>query len=60
VTVLESRPSWNATTFLDLGFLALTLILGWRFLTTGGVDMLRMMSGPPGRAAMEGGHGHHH
>jgi uncharacterized protein len=58
VTVFESRPEWNYTTFLDLGFLALMLVLGWRFLTTGGRDMLRMMSAPSGRPAVEGGHGH--
>ena len=44
VTVFESRPQWNATTFLDLAFLALMAVLGWRFLTTGGREMLRMMS----------------
>jgi uncharacterized protein len=59
VTVFESHPSWNYTTFLDIVFLLLMAVLGWRFLTTGGRDMLRMMSAPP-RPAMEGGHGHHH
>ncbi len=60
VTVLESRPEWNYTTFLDIAFLTLMAVLAWRFLTTGGRDMLRMMSAPPQRHAMEGGHGHHH
>jgi uncharacterized protein len=60
VTVFESHPTWNATTFLDIGFLALVTVLGWRFLTTGGLEMLRMMGAAPGRPAMEGGHGHHH
>ena len=46
VTVLESRPEWNLTTFLDLGFLLVVAVLGWRFLTTGGREMLRMMSAP--------------
>ncbi len=60
VTVLESRPEWNYTTFLDLASVALMVVLGWRFLTTGGRDMLRMMSAPPRRPAMEAGQGHHH
>jgi uncharacterized membrane protein YraQ (UPF0718 family) len=60
VTVFESHPSWNATTFLDIAFLLLMAVLGWRFLTTGGRDMLRMMTAPPQRPATEGGHGHHH
>jgi len=46
VTVLESRPEWNLTAFLNLGFLLIVAVLGWRFLTTGGRDMLRMMSAP--------------
>jgi uncharacterized membrane protein YraQ (UPF0718 family) len=63
VTVLESRPSWNLTTFLDLGFLALIVVLGWRFLTTGGLDHLRAMNAPAStRMATdhEPGHQHHH
>jgi uncharacterized membrane protein YraQ (UPF0718 family)/YHS domain-containing protein len=47
VTVFESLPTWNFTTFLDLGFLVLAAVLGWRFLTTGGREMLRMMSAAP-------------
>jgi hypothetical protein len=48
----------NAIIF-ELG-LVLLVLLGWRFLTTGGRDMIRMMSAPPQASAMEGGHGHHH
>ncbi|MBO0743790.1 MAG: permease [Candidatus Dormibacteraeota bacterium] len=44
VTVLTSHPSWNATTVLDLIALAVAGILAWRFLSTGGREMLRMMS----------------
>jgi uncharacterized protein len=46
VSVFESRPGWNATTFLDLAALAVAAVLGWRFLRTGGRQMLRMMSAP--------------
>src|SRR5689334_3965197 len=49
VTVFETRPSWNYTTFLNLGFLALMAVLAWRFLTTGGLQMLRAMAVPPDR-----------
>ncbi len=59
VTVFQARPEWNYTTFLDIAFLLLVAGLGWRFLTTGGRDMLRMMGAPP-RPAAEAGHGHHH
>jgi uncharacterized protein len=46
VTVFESRPEWNLTTFLDIASLLVIAVLGWRFLTTGGRDMLRVMSAP--------------
>ena len=41
VAVFETRPSWNYTTFLDIAFLILMAILAWRFITTGGIEMLR-------------------
>jgi uncharacterized protein len=47
VQVFQSRPDWNYTTFLDIGFLVLAAVLGWRFLRTGGLDMLRMMEASP-------------
>ncbi|WP_158913309.1 permease [Caulobacter sp. S45] len=43
--ILQEGLSWNYTTFLNLGFLTLAAILLWRFLTTGGPQMLRMMGG---------------
>jgi len=48
VTVFESHPTWNYTTILNLFFLALMAVLGWRFLRTGGPQMLRMMEHPAG------------
>jgi hypothetical protein len=36
--------SWDYTTFLNLAFAALSLVLIFRFATTGGPEMLRMMS----------------
>jgi uncharacterized membrane protein YraQ (UPF0718 family) len=50
VAVLQSRPTWNYTTLLDFAFLALMAVLAWRFLTTGGPDMLRMMNLSAGQA----------
>ena len=50
VAILETSPSWNYTSFLDIAFLVLMAVLAWRFFTTGGVDMLRAMSHPPHEA----------
>jgi uncharacterized membrane protein YraQ (UPF0718 family) len=44
--VLEASVTWNYTTWLNIVFLALAGLLGWRFLTTGGPAMLRAMNGP--------------
>ena len=44
VTVFETQPAWNYTTFLDIAFLALIAVLAWRFVTTGGIEMLRAHS----------------
>ena len=63
VTVFQSHPEWNYTTFLNLVFLAVMAVLGWRFLRTGGLQMLRMMEHPMahGHQPMEhGGHSMEH
>jgi uncharacterized membrane protein YraQ (UPF0718 family) len=44
--VLEASVTWNYTTFLNIAFLALTVVLVVRFLRTGGPAMLRMMNRP--------------
>ncbi len=44
VPVLHEGVSWDYTTVLDIVALALSALLVWRFLRTGGPDMLRMMS----------------
>src|SRR6202521_2266395 len=41
VTVFETQPSLNYTTFLDIAFLILMAAMAWRFLRTGGPEMLR-------------------
>src|SRR5712692_3435861 len=58
ITVFTATPTWNYTTVLNLIFLAVIGILGWRFVRTGGLEMLRMMNAPPAAAAHQG-HDHH-
>lgn len=53
LTALVSGPTLNYTSVLNVIFLAIMALLGWRFLRTGGPEMLRMMGTP----AEE--HGHH-
>jgi hypothetical protein len=54
--VVEAQISLNYTTALNVVFLALAAVLIWRFLRTGGPDMLKMMSDPkrPATAARHG------
>ena len=47
VTVFETQPTWNYTTFLDIAFLLLMAVMAWRFFNTGGVDMIRSMAPAP-------------
>jgi YHS domain-containing protein len=47
VTVFETQPTWNYTTFLDIAFLLLMAVLAWRLVTTGGIEMLRAHSRRP-------------
>jgi uncharacterized membrane protein YraQ (UPF0718 family)/YHS domain-containing protein len=46
VAVFETSPTWNYTTFLDIAFLILVAVMAWRFVTTGGFEMLRAMTRP--------------
>jgi len=41
--ILQLGVSWNYTTVLNIMALAVSAVLVWRFLRTGGPDMLRMM-----------------
>jgi uncharacterized membrane protein YraQ (UPF0718 family) len=52
--------SWNYTTFLNIGFGALSLVLIYRFLKTGGPKMLRMMAAPPAPEGSGAAHDHSH
>jgi uncharacterized protein len=57
--ILQLGVSWNYTTVLNIVALAVSAVLIWRFLRTGGPDMLRMM-GSEGESARKGDHAHHH
>ena len=52
ITVFQTTISWNADTFLDIGFLVVIALLAVRFLRTGGIEMLRMMGQKPDAAHM--------
>ena len=45
--VMEAGISWNYTTWLNIAFLILAAALLVRFVTSGGVAMLKMMGGSP-------------
>jgi hypothetical protein len=51
--VVHPSITWNYTTWLNIVFLVLAALLVWRFLKTGGPEMLRMMNRPA-----ETGHAH--
>jgi uncharacterized membrane protein YraQ (UPF0718 family) len=57
--VMEAAASWNYTTWLDLAFLCLAAVLLWRFFTTGGPAMLRMMD-KADMGDLHHDHHHHH
>ena len=54
-TVMQAAISWNYTTWLNIAFLILAAILIVRFVTSGGLPMVRMMGGSP-----DAGPEHHH
>jgi len=51
IAVFQTRPAWNYTTVLNIAFLILAGVLGWRFLRTGGPEMLRAMEHSPDELA---------
>ena len=46
VQIVEAHLTLNYTTWLNIVFLGLAALLVWRFLKTGGPEMLRMMNQP--------------
>jgi uncharacterized protein len=59
-TVMHAGISWNYTTWLNIAFLALATVLVVRFVTTGGIPMLRMMGGSPDAEHDHHDHAHEH
>jgi uncharacterized protein len=54
-------PALNYTSVLNIVFLVIMALMGWRFLRTGGLEMLRMMEMPATtEAASHEHHEHHH
>jgi len=51
---MEAAISWNYTTWLNIVFLVVAALLIIRFITSGGLPMLRMMGGSP-----DAPHDHH-
>ena len=51
--VVDATITWDYTSWLNIAFLVLAAALIWRFFTTGGLAMLRMMNKP---AAMDHAH----
>lgn len=56
-TITDGVISWNYTTYLNILFLLIAAAFIWRFFTTGGMAMLRMMGGSP-EMADEPSHDH--
>jgi len=59
-TVMNAEISWNYTTWLNIAFVALAAVLLIRFVTTGGIPMLRMMGGSPDAEHEHHDHTHEH
>ena len=55
--VIEASITWNYTTWLNIAFLVLAAALVWRFMRTGGPEMLRMMNVPAHSTSVNGGDG---
>jgi uncharacterized protein len=57
-TVMQAGISWNYTAWLNIVSLVIAAILAVRFITSGGLPMVRMMGGSP--EATNGHHDHSH
>jgi uncharacterized membrane protein YraQ (UPF0718 family) len=59
VTSIVTAPKLNYTSVLNAIFLVILAVLGWRFLRTGGLEMLRMMEQPAATPDDPAAHQHH-
>ena len=55
--VVEASITWNYTTVLNIAFLALAALLVWRFVSTNGLPMLKMMNTPISQSEHSHDHG---
>jgi uncharacterized membrane protein YraQ (UPF0718 family) len=62
IDVMQLGITWDYTSVLDLIALAVSAVLIWRFMRTGGPEMLAHMESPGGHdhSCHAHGHGHHH
>jgi hypothetical protein len=59
-TVMQEAISWNYTSWLNIAFLVIAVALIVRFVTSGGLPMLRMMGGSPDTGSDHHDHTGHH
>ncbi|MGO9156818.1 permease [Mycobacterium sp.] len=59
-TVMQASISWNYTTWLNIVFLVIAAVLVIRFITSGGLPMVRMMGGSPDAEHGQHDHSEHH
>ena len=57
--VMEATISWNYTTWLNIAFLIVAGLLVIRFVTSGGMPMVRMMGGSADAQPHQPDHGPH-
>jgi uncharacterized membrane protein YraQ (UPF0718 family) len=60
IDIMQHDITLNYTTVLDVIALAVSAVLVWRFLRTGGPEMLAHMESPGDHACHQHGHAHHH
>ncbi len=59
-TVMQAAISWNYTTWLNIAFLVIAAIVIARFITSGGIPMVRMMGGSPDAGEEQHDHSERH
>src|SRR5580693_3975577 len=58
-TVMQAGISWNYTSWLNIAFIVIAALLVVRFVTSGGMPMLRMMGGSPDAEPDQHDHSEH-
>jgi uncharacterized membrane protein YraQ (UPF0718 family) len=59
VIALQTGPTLNYTSVLNVIFIVIMALLAWRFFRTGGLEMMRMMEGAPVSSADDSASHHH-